>query len=224
MNDGFFLVTELDLEPDDQETSRAEYISPNEIALLLRGRPNRMGVAARKAVPAVTGGTQPGHAAYDIGLMLVLHAHPECRFTWARLIVNLSSTPDAVIQDMAPSEVEDVAVEVETKVGAGLKFATVLKAVDIEVNPELARKRTVHFPKVLASGTGFRKAYWDFSASGDDYLHVNRELRLLVTAPAGIPVTASFTIHAEARMNDFNGLIRLRGKKGHLDFDVTLVE
>jgi hypothetical protein len=222
-NDNFVMVAEYHLEPDEQDTYRAESRVPAEQLLALRGRDNRIGIAARLPVATATKDLPPDRAAYDIALMLVLHAHPECRFMWSRLVVDLSPTPGAVIEDMSPSEVEDVPVEVETKVGAGLQFATVLKAVDLQVNPELSRKRTVHFPKVLASGTGFRQAYWDFSASGDDYLHVNRELRVLVTAPAQAPVTASFTIIAKARLHGFPDLLHLRGKKGRLDSTVTLV-
>jgi hypothetical protein len=224
MDDEFIPLAEFPLEPEETEDSRGGYLSPSEGVIFLRGHPNRMGISVRKPVPVVTDDVPAGHVACDVALMLVLHAHPKCRFTWSRLIVDLSATPEVKIQDMVPSEVEEVPVEIETKIGAGLKFATVLKAVDIEVNPELARKRTVHFPTVLASGTGFTQAYWDFTAGGDTYLHVNRELRLLVTAPAGSPIEASFKISAEARMNGLPGILRLRGKNGCHGSTVTLVE
>lgn len=220
MDDDFAIAAYFDLEVDEQEDDRSQYTPVEERALRLLGRENRVGVAVR--TPQPTKCSEPGQAAYDIGLMLVVHAHPECRFVWSRLVVDLSDTPGAVVEDMAPAEVEDHAVEVETRVGAGLKFTTVLKAVDIELKPELARKRTVHFPTVTASGTGFRKAYWDFMANGDNYLHANRELRLLVSAPAGTPVIASVALRARLRLPGLPNLVPLR-KRASLASTVELV-
>ncbi len=220
MDDDFAIAVDFELEVDEQEDDRSQYTPLEERALRLLGRENRIGVAVRAARPAET--SEPGQAAYDIGLMLVVHAHPDCRFVWSRLVVDLSGTPGAVVEDMAPSAVEDNAVEVETRVSAGLKFATVLNVVDIELKPELMRKRTVHFPTVTASGTGFRKAYWDFMANGDDYLHTNRELRLLVSAPAGAPVLASVAVRARLRMPGLSNLVPVRKRAG-LESVVELV-
>ncbi|GAB2518916.1 hypothetical protein GCM10027167_22280 [Nocardia heshunensis] len=177
----------------------------------------------REPVPVVSEAVGTGRVAYDVGLVMVVHAHPECRFVWSRLVVDLSTTPGAVIEDMVPTEVEDTPVDVETRVGAGLKFATLFRSVNVEVRPELARKRTVFFPTVTASGTGFHKAYWDFLAKGSNYLHTNRELRLLVTAPANAPIDVSFAVRARLRMQGVKNLIPMRAKKGSLDSTVTLV-
>jgi hypothetical protein len=220
VNDDFATITYFELEADEQDDDRSQYTPVEERALRLLGRENRVGVAVQTPRPTKTG--EPGQAAYDIGLMLVVHAHPECRFVWSRLVVDLSSTPGAIVEDMSPAEIENHAVEVETRVGAGLKFTTVLKAVDIELKPELARKRTVHFPTVTASGTGFRKAYWDFMANGDNYLHANRELRLLVSAPAGAPVVASVAVRARLRLPGLRSLVPVRKRAG-LESTVELV-
>ena len=219
MDDDFAIATYFELEVDEQEDDRSQYTPLEERALRLLGRENRIGVAVR--APQLAEASEPGQAAYDIGLMLVVHAHPECRFVWSRLVVDLSGTPGAVVEDMAPAEVEDKAVEVETRVSAGLKFTTVLTAVDIELKPELTRKRTVHFPTVTASGTGFRKAYWDFMANGD-YLHANRELRLLVSAPAGVSVVASVAVRARLRLPGLPNLVPVRKRAG-LESMVELV-
>lgn len=224
MNDNtdgnFAIAAYVELEVDEQEVDRSRYTPVEERTLRLLGRENRVGVAVRAPRPAET--SEPGMSAYDIGLMLVVHAHPECRFVWSRLVVDLSNPPGAVVEDMVPAEVETNPVEVETRVGAGLKFTTVLKAVDIELKPEMARKRTVHFPTVTASGTGFHKAYWDFMANGNDYLHTNRELRLLVSAPAGAPVVASMTIRARLRLPGLPNLVPMR-KRANLVSTVELV-
>lgn len=218
--DDFTLVEEFTLDVDEQEADRSEYTASEERTLGLLGYENRIGVAIRAPEAAAEPG--PGRAAYDIALMLVVHAHPECRFVWSRLVVDLTATPGAIIHDMVPDQVEDTAVEVETRVGAGLRFATLLNSVDITASPELTRRRTVHFPTVTASGTGFHKAYWDFTAQGGNYLHSNRELRLLVSVPAGTPVVGSFAVRARLRVLGLRNLVPVR-KRGGLDSTVVLV-
>jgi hypothetical protein len=221
--DGFVLVAEYPLELEEENADRAEFIIPTDKLLVLRGRENRIGIAARMPVTTVAGNVPPDRVAYDIALMLALHAHPECRFTWSRLIVDLSPTPGAIIEDMSPSKVEGVPVEVQTKVGAGLQFSAPLNAVSLQVNPEMTRTRTVRFPTVLTSGKWTPKAYWDFRASGDDNLHVNQELRLLVTAPVDEPVAVSFTISTKVRLLGVPRLFSLRAKKETINSEVTLV-
>jgi hypothetical protein len=213
------IAAEFELEVDEQETNRSTYTASEERSLSLLGHENRIGIAVRAPRPAES--DDPNRAGYDIGIILVVHAHPECRFVWSRLIVDLSGTPDATIEDMVPDKVEDTAVEIDTTV-KGLKFATVLKVVNIEVNPELARKRTVYFPTMTASGAGLSKAYWDFMAKGNDYLHTNRELRLVVSAPAGKPVVAAVVVRARVRLLGVKNLIPLR-KRGSLEAIINLV-
>lgn len=214
------IVEEFELEIDKQEADRSAFTASEERLLSVLGHENRIGVAMR--APRLVESDDPSRAVYDIGLMLAVHAHPECRFVWSRLVIDLSGTPGTMIEDMVPGEVEDRAVEVETRLGAGLKFATVLKTVNVEVDPQLARKRTVYFPTVTASGTGFRKAYWDFMAKGNDYLHANKELRLLVSAPVGKPVVATVVVRARVRLLGLKSLVPLR-KRGSLEATVNLV-
>ncbi|MGH8326197.1 MAG: hypothetical protein ACRET2_05485 [Steroidobacteraceae bacterium] len=213
------IVTEFELEVDQQEADRSTYTASEERSLSPLGRDNRIGVAMRAPRPAES--DDPNRAVYDIGLMLAVHAHPECRFVWSRLVVDLSRTPNAMIEDMVPDKVEDSAVEIETSI-KGLKFVPVLKVINVEVNPELARKRTTYFPTMTASGAGFRKAYWDFMAKGNDYLHANRELRLLISAPAGQPVVAALVVRARVRLLGVKNLVPLR-KRGSLEATINLV-
>ena len=215
--DGFVLVAEYPLELEEQNADRAESIIPADKLLVLRGRENRVGVAARMPVTTVASDVPPDRVAYDISLMLALHAHPECRFTWSRLIVDLSPTPGAVIEDMSPSKVEGVPVEVQTKVSGGLQYSV------LQLNSEVTRTRTVRFPTMLTSGKWTPKAYWDFRTAGDDYLHVDQELRLLVTAPVDEPVAVSFTISTKVRLLGVPRLFSLRAKKETINSEVTLV-
>lgn len=217
------LIYESVLELDEGEADRAAYLPSTEEALRLLGRDNRIGIVARKPVRADSASLPAGRVAYDIGLILVLHAHPECKFEWSRLVVDLAPTPDAIIEDMAPAEVMGEPVELETRVGAELKFATILKAVDVQLAPEIARKRTVHFPSLTSSGTGFQKGYWDFQAGEGGYIPSNRELRLLCSAPADAPIAATFTVRVEARLKGWRDLIPLRSKHGGLDIVQTLI-
>jgi hypothetical protein len=93
----------------------------------------------------------------------------------------------------------------------------VSKAVDVAAKPELSRKRTVFFPTVAATGTGFHKAYWDFYAKAGDYLHADKELHLLINAPSATPVTAAFTIRAKIRFRGLARLIPLLCRTGGVD-------
>ena len=216
----YTLVAEFELEVDEHETDRSGFTASEERLLNVLGRGNRIGIALRSPHPARS--DDPDRTVNDIGLMLVVHAHPECRFVWSRLVVDLSDPPGATIEDMVPKEVDETAVEIETRIGADLKFATISKPVNISRDQELARKRTAYFPTVTASGPGFRTAYWDFTAKGDEYLHASRELRLLVSAPAGSPVMAALTVRVRVRLPGLRNLIALR-KRGELNSTMCLV-
>jgi hypothetical protein len=210
----------FDLDPG--ETSRDELwqasdgVIDDETISLLR-RENRVGIARGTPLPVVSSAVQPGRSVVDVPLLFALQAHPECIYSWARIVIDLSSTRGAVIADMSPRDVQDVAVDVETTVGADLSLSVVAKAIDVSVGPEVTRKRTVFFPTVTASGTGFRKAYWDFYAKAGDYLHADKELHLLINAPVDIPVTAAFTVRAKVRFRGLARLIPLLGRTGGVD-------
>jgi hypothetical protein len=219
--DGFYLIGESPLEMDEEEDVRAEYLPSAEEALRLLGRDNRVAIVARKPMPATSPFLPPGRAAYDITLMLVLHAHPECKFKWSRLIIDLAPpSPEVIIEEMAPTEVAGEPVEVETQIGAGL---TLFKAVSVQLTPEVTRKRTIHFPTVSASGKGTSQAYWTFQASEGDYIPSNQELQLLVSAPAHASVAAKFLVRAEVELRGWKKLFPLRAKHGGLDAALPLV-
>ncbi|MEU5870762.1 hypothetical protein AB0A73_04290 [Glycomyces sp. NPDC047369] len=222
MDTDYRLIAEAPFEIELDEAERSGFSTVQERALTLLRRENRLGIAMKPAVRLSSDSVAKGRAAYDVALMMVVHAHPECRFDWARLVVDLSVTPEAVIEDMAPCEVEEVPVEIETHVGVGLKFTTSIAAANLELKPELSRKQTVFFPTVTASGTGFHKACWDFQAVGDSYLHANRELRLLASARGGESLRAMFLVQARARMKGIRSLIPMTARLGQMAAGIEL--
>ncbi|MEV4018234.1 hypothetical protein AB0J35_47835, partial [Nonomuraea angiospora] len=86
-----------------------------------------------------------------------------------------------------------------------------------DLTPQYSHKRTVYYPQIVSSGTGFARGYWDFLALDKGYLHADRDLRLLVAAPAGEPVTARFQLRAKVRMAGVAGLLPLLARSGSID-------
>jgi hypothetical protein len=215
-------LADLTFELDHAETSRDELwqasggVIDDETISLLR-RDNRVGIARGTPSPATHPAVPSGRSVLDIPLLFALQAHPECVYNWARIVVDLSSTNDAVVADMSPRDVTDVAVDVETTIGIDLSLSLLTKIVDIGAEPEISRKRTVFFPTVTATGTGFRKVYWDFYAKAGDYLHADKELHLLINAPVGVPVTAGFTVRAKVRFRGIARLIPMLCRTGGVD-------
>lgn len=220
--DGFTEIADLDFELDEDESERADGDVIDDETLRLLRRDNRVALA-RGPARAVLGPAVPaGRGFHDVPLTFVLHAHPDCTFAWARLLVDLSPTADTVVADMAPREVQDLPVEAETTVGLDLTFAVAAAAVDVGAHPEITRRRTVYLPTLLTSGVGFRKAYWDFLPKGGDYLHTDKELRLLVDAPAGVPVLAGLTVRAKVRFRGLPRLIPLLARTRQLQHEIRL--
>ncbi|MEW1838201.1 hypothetical protein AB0392_09605 [Nonomuraea angiospora] len=119
-------------------------------------------------------------------------------------MVDLTPTPRARISDMVPREVvDDRPVELTTTIGVGLKFHGVPNVLSADLTPQYSHKRTVY--------------YWDFLALDKGYLHADRDLRLLVAAPAGEPVTARFQLRAKVRMAGVAGLLPLLARSGSID-------
>ena len=222
MEEGFELLTELPFDLDHEEADRSVTEILDDDTLQLLKRENRVGLARGTPGRVDSAEVEPGRQVVDVPLLFLLHPHPECTFSWSRIVIDLAPTPGTVIADMVPRGVEDLPVDVETKVGVGLKFSTVVKAVDVEASPELARKRTVYFPTMSASGTGFHKGYWDFFAKAGDYLHADKELRLLIDSPEDTPVKAAVVVRAKVRFRGFARLIPLLARTGEHSREVQL--
>src|SRR4051794_30045267 len=133
-----------------------------------------------------------------VPLRCVVHAHPECQFRWARLVLNFGTTRGALIRDMSPLEVRgNRPIEIKTSIGIGLKFAVANEALSAEVKPEFASSRTIYYPEIVSSGIGLKVGYWDFLARGNGYLHANRDLHLLVTAPRKESIRVGIRLRAK---------------------------
>jgi hypothetical protein len=218
-------VADLAFDIDDDELDRDESLAPlviDDATIKLLRRDNRVGIARGVPTPSSSPAVPLGRSFIDVPLLFALQAHPECVYSWARIVVDLSSTQDAMIADMSPRDVTDVPLEVETTLGVDLSLSLLTKVVDIGAKPEISRKRTVFFPSVTATGTGFRKAYWDFYPKAGNYLHADKELHLLVNAPAGAPVTAGVTVRAKVRFQGFPRLIPMLCRTGGVDGSSTI--
>ncbi len=215
-HDVFELLFDISLDLDEEGLERSEeaIIGDRNIKLLLRE--NRIALAKGKSIAVKTGDSSLNY--YDIPLSCVVQSHPECRFRWARLMVDFSSTRRACIRDMSPREIRgDNPVELKTHVGAALKFQTVAKVLSTELKSEHTASRTVYYPEIISSGPGFTKGYWDFLAMTSDYLHADRELRILVSAPPGEILLARFNLRAKVRLSGIAGLIPLLARSGEIN-------
>jgi hypothetical protein len=201
-------------EPGDQPFA-SSVIDDKTIELL--GRDNRVAISRGAPAHSSSPSVPPGRSYIHVPLRFALQAHPECVYTWARIIVDLRSTQDALIADMSPRDVTDVPLEVETTLGLDLSLSLLTKVVDLGAKPEISRKRTVFFPSVTATGTGFHQAYWDFYPKAGDYLHADKELHLLINAPAAKPVMAGVTVRAKIRFRGLPRLIPMLCRTGGVD-------
>lgn len=161
---------------------RAEPVSFDTHVRLL-AKENRFGLRAGPAVRHRLE-TSPG-TAVDLPLRCVAHRHPECRLRWVSLLVDVSGC-DGTVLDLSPrDEVAAHPVRVTTTFGGGLSFQIAAVPVEPEATMERTREQDVFFPKVTASGQGFGAARWDFTQVGQEPLHIDRDLRLLVGLPDG---------------------------------------
>ncbi|GAB2620319.1 hypothetical protein GCM10027168_60480 [Streptomyces capparidis] len=199
---------------------RAEPVSFDTRTRLL-ARENRFGLRAGPAVRHELG-TSPG-TAVDLPLRCVAHRHPECRLRWVSLLVDLSGC-DGTVLDLSPrDEVAAHPVRVTTTFGGGLAFQIAAVPVGPEATAERSTRQDVFYPKVTSSGQGFSAARWDFTQVGQEPLHVDRELRLLVGVPAG---TGETRLHAVLRaglsVQGALGVLPLVGRRRvHLDAEGT---
>ncbi|CRK56813.1 hypothetical protein [Alloactinosynnema sp. L-07] len=214
---------EAALEIDERDRDRGlEVVGDRDLAVM--GRGNRIALALG---PVVALGPSPDGAlvGYDISLLCVLHPHAGCHFRSAKLVVDLTTTPGATVHDMSPREVRGASpVETTTKVGGGFTFDIVPTLLSGEVQREQTLRQTVHEPIVLTSGRGFSRAMWDFRATQDADLRPDRELRLLVTTPPGVPVLARFNLRAQVALGLSGGLLTLLRRTSEIEQTYRLAE
>lgn len=166
-------------------------------------------------------GHRPGEisvSCYDVPLLCVLHAGAGCHFRSAKLVVDLSATTGALVRDMAPRDVSgDNPVEVTTTVTAGLTFDVVPSVAGAEVKRERSTTRKLYHPRILTSGKGFARAFWDFRSIPGEPLQSDRELRLLVSMPLGGPLLARFNLLAQVSLDGAARIVPLLRRRAEID-------
>ncbi|MFY1637633.1 hypothetical protein ACN27F_30905 [Solwaraspora sp. WMMB335] len=174
-------------------------------------RENRLSLWRAAPVP-VTG--TDGASGLDLALRVVAHAHPDCRFRWVRCRVDFTA-PGARVCDLSPrDEIATEPVKVTTTRGVGLTFEIATVPLGPQAALSRVREQDVFLPKVTASGVRFRHALWDFTAVGEQPLHVDRGLRVLLAVPAAtdaLPV--SFTLRASVAVAGLPGVVPLLGRR-----------
>ena len=90
---------------------------------------------------------------------------------------------------------------------AHLTFDIVPHVLSADAGREQATTRKVHYPLITTSGKGFHKAVWNFTSAPGQYLHAEREMRLLVSAPQGVKVSARFNLLAQISLDGLAGKI-----------------
>ncbi len=189
----------------DEHTERGSIVADQEIRVLARA--NRLAIrcdpATRHASP------ERATEVLDFPLRCVAHAHPQCRFRWVRVTLDLSETDGACVSDLSPrDEISEHPVKVSTTYSGGLKFDIATLPVHPELSAERQTEQDVYFPKVSVSGIDFGYAMWDFTAIGEEPLKVDRPLRLLAAVPAsGDEIPVRLTLRA---------LVTARGAAGHI--------
>jgi hypothetical protein len=150
----------------------------------------------------------------EVPLYCVAHAHPDCRFRWVRITLDLGSNEGVVIQDMSPrDEVADHPVKITTTYHGGLSFTIASVPLAPEVSVERSMERDVYFPTVTVSGAKLTHAIWDFTAIAGGPLHVNRDLRLLVGVPSSLAeIEVGLTLRAAVVAAGVTGVIPLIGR------------
>jgi hypothetical protein len=190
---------DLDID-EDAVAERAEPVSLSKDIRIL-ARDNRL--ALHCAPAARHPGQLPGIDAIDFSVRCIAHAHPDCRFRWVRITLDLAASSGATIRDLSPrDEITDHPVKITTSYHGGLSFTIAALPLHPDLSAERTTEQDVYFPTITTSGIGFSHAIWDFTAVASAPLHIARTLRLLATLPAtstDIPVTITLRTSVTAR-------------------------
>jgi hypothetical protein len=217
---GFRVLFEAALEIDQERLSEAQrgghIVADRDLPLLQHQ--NRVALAVAEVTPRGHPDGSTDLSCYEVPLRCVLHPAVGCRFREAKLVVDLRATHDALVRDMAPRDVRgDHPVEVTTTVSAGLTFEILPAVAGVELKRERSASRKVYQPEILASGRGFAQAVWTFRSVPGEYLHSEREVRLLVSAPAdGKELRARFNLRAQVALDGAGAIVPLLRKRAEL--------
>ena len=206
------LWTDIPLEVDSgelQERAGPAVVLEERVRLL--ARENQVGLwRGDTRRDTVDGGTR---TVFDMPLRCVAHPHPDCRFRWVRLLASFG-TEGASVSDLSPRDVRGTQpVKIVTRYAGGLSFEVEQLKLGPELSAERSTEQQVYFPEITTSGVGFSYASWDFHAVGESPLHVDRDLRLLLSLPASADrVEVKFTLRAAVAVKGLAGLVPLLGR------------
>jgi len=225
---GFQVLFETALEIDQEQLSEARrgghIVGDQDLALLQHQ--NRVALAVAKVVTRGHPDEDTDLSCYEVPLRCVLHPAAGCRFREAKLVVDLRATQGALVRDMVPRDVRgDHPVEITTTVSTGLTFEILPAAAGVELRRERSATRKVYQPEILASGRGFTQAVWTFRSVPGEYLHSERDVSLLVSAPAaGTELNARFNLRAQVALDGAGAMVPLLRKRAELDEKYNLLK
>lgn len=199
------------LEIDEDTEREGSVVADEEIRVLARA--SRLAVRCDPATRHP--GDAPGTDVVDFALHCVAHAHPECRFRWVRVTLDVSGTAGASITDLSPrDEISEHPVKITTTYSGGLKFDIAAIPLQPDLSAERTTEQDIYFPAVSVSGVGFGYAMWDFTAIAEAPLKVDRALRLLSAIPASaVEIPARLTVRASVTARGLPGKIPLIGRQ-----------
>jgi hypothetical protein len=219
------LFVEVNLEPNTEAlTERSEGLTstdrsrPQEEAIQLAGRPNRLGLLRGEATSLLYDDGR--RTLVDLPMRCMAHAHPECRFRYIHVVAEFvgpggAEDDELRIEDLSPQQVlGKEPVKITTKHVGKLTFELDTFKLGPEIGTETSRESNVYFPEITSSGIGFGAAVWDFTAVETAPLHVDRDLRILVSFPSDWTEFAiNFVLEANVARQGWLGLLPLIGRR-----------
>jgi hypothetical protein len=159
---------------------------------------------------------------WEIPLRCLVHPHPQCRFRYVRLSVDLrqasdgSPQTDVRVEDLSPRIVEGRdPIRIMTKRAGDLSFALESVGVGATTSAEVSREAQIYFPVVRGSKIVPQLAVWDFEPLPEAPLYMDRDLRLLVSGPSApsSELYAEFRVEARLNVEGLRGLVPLIGRR-----------
>lgn len=205
-----------------------------EVALPLRD-PSHISIGEPLAlpledVPGAIAERYPDAEFWQVGLACSFQAAAGCRFTSARLGVELSTVDggEAVAVDMFPMLIEEERTVTVTSstVGAGVSFGFDPVTADLTLPSRERLTEMVRYSgRVVAFGLGGDRPAWSFQRTEQREIAGSHRLYLLVRKPRGATVQARFTLTARVEFviggrgfapTDLVMLFRRRSRAGEL--------
>lgn len=218
------LLFDAELEPDRESIERATRDVVGEQRIKVIGRENRVRLYKQEPVQInsyVSPGIREADTDYfSISFRCTLHPHPECRFQYARVAIDMSEhSPGVIVRDLFPREVvAPLAIEKNLKLTAALEYGFLKVAVDRSTK----FSQEIYYPKLYSFGRDSQTAYWDFRAIGDDVIRSDGLLFMLLSAPSNSSVHARITVAASVRTGA-SLIIPLAIRKGQIEETYRLI-